>query len=545
MNFYESVSPVFNGEKHLIPSPTHCPDCRQQRRLALANERFFYSSHCGLCRKSVLTEHPPESNKVVYCRECWHSDQWDSCSYGRDVDFSRSVFAQLKQLWQDVPAQNLLIEGTNENSEYIHYAGFSKNCYLIMHADFCEDCYYGYGIKRSTSCVDGFYNLSCELCYDCVDVHKCYGLRGSQDCFNCNSSAFLRDCVGCKNCFLCIGMRDKEYCFMNKQLTKKEYEEQMSKIDLGSYVQYQQCKTQLKELEKKHIYKEFHGLNLENCSGDYLQNCKDTHMSFDCEDVEHGKYLYQVVTGAKNVYDIYQYGLNLSESYECSIAGNGCYHILFSHNIHVNSSDLLYCWYVQSSKDCFGCFNMHNKQYCIFNKQYTKAEYEVLVPKIIEHMRSTGEWGELFPVSFSPFGYNKTTAQMYYPSNKEGVEAKGWKWDDAPSVPSNAVKIIESSQLPDGIDNVSDDILNLAVVCEVTGRPFKIIKQELQFYRQQRLPIPRRSPDQRHMDRFHQRNPRTFWKRQCGKCNKDIQTTYSPESEKMVYCVACYLQIAY
>jgi hypothetical protein len=35
---------------------------------------------------------------------------------------------------------------------------------------------------------------------------------------------------------------------------------------------------------------------------------------------------------------------------------------------------------------------MVSKQYCILNKQYTKEEYEELVPKIIEHMKKTGEW---------------------------------------------------------------------------------------------------------------------------------------------------------
>jgi hypothetical protein len=28
------------------------------------------------------------------------------------------------------------------------------------------------------------------------------------------------------------------------------------------------------------------------------------------------------------------------------------------------------------------------KEYCILNKQYTKEEYEILVPKIIEHMKT-------------------------------------------------------------------------------------------------------------------------------------------------------------
>jgi len=35
---------------------------------------------------------------------------------------------------------------------------------------------------------------------------------------------------------------------------------------------------------------------------------------------------------------------------------------------------------------------LKDSEYCILNKQYTKEEYNKLVPKIIEKMRETGEW---------------------------------------------------------------------------------------------------------------------------------------------------------
>lgn len=393
--------------------------------------------------------------------------------------------------------------------------------------------------------MDGFYNLSCELCYDCVDVHKSYGLKGCQDCINCHSSAFLRDCIGCKNCFLCVGMREKEYCFKNEQLTKEEYEKRISEIDLGSYKQYQKYKAERKDVEKNHVFKEFQGHNLQSCSGNYLNNCKEVYDSFDCEDVEYGKYLYQVVTGAKNIYDIYQYGLNLQQSYSCSICGENSYHLLFCDNCHVNSSDLIYCWYMLRSKNCFGCVNMQQKTYCVLNKQYTKEEYEKLVPKIIEHMRSTGEWGEYFPPDISLFGYNKTTAPMYYPLTKQKALDQGFHWDDYEPPPPKVDRTIPANRLPDNIKDIPDDILNWAIVCEVTDKPFKITTQELKFYRRQNLPIPHRSPDQRHLDRFHQRNPRKFFIRKCDKCGTSIQTTYSPDRPEKVYCEQCYLKEVY
>lgn len=36
--FLDSVSPILNGKKYLIPEPTVCPDCRHHRRQAWRNE---------------------------------------------------------------------------------------------------------------------------------------------------------------------------------------------------------------------------------------------------------------------------------------------------------------------------------------------------------------------------------------------------------------------------------------------------------------------------------------------------------------------------
>ena len=47
---------------------------------------------------------------------------------------------------------------------------------------------------------------------------------------------------------------------------------------------------------------------------------------------------------------------------------------------------------------------------------------------IIAHMKETGEWGEFFPATLSPHGYNETVAQDYFPLSKQDVEKRGWYW---------------------------------------------------------------------------------------------------------------------
>lgn len=183
---------------------------------------------------------------------------------------------------------------------------------------------------------------------------------------------------------------------------------------------------------------------------------------------------------------------------------------------------------------------MRNKQYCIFNKQYSKEEYEGLVAKIITHMQSTGEWGEFFPSALSPYGYNQTLANEAFPLSKSEAIAQGFHWTDYEAPFPKVEKIIPADKLPKNIEDVPDDILNWAIECELTKKPFKIIAQELVFYRKHGISVPRRHPDQRHLDRAALRNPRKLFERNCDKCEVLMQTSYHPESPETVYCEACY-----
>ena len=207
--------------------------------------------------------------------------------------------------------------------------------------------------------------------------------------------------------------------------------------------------------------------------------------------------------------------------------------------------NLLYCQYCFSCSDCFGCSGLRQKKYCILNKQYTKEEYEALMPTIIKHMQSVKEFGRFFPPALSPFGYNETLAQEYLPLTESEAKERGFYWRTVTDKKPAVTKTIDASDLPDTIEQIPDDILNWAVVCEVTKRPFRIVKQELDFYRRQRLPVPHLHPDERYDRRLALRNRRKLWDRKCAKCGKNMETTYSPERPEQVVCEGCYLKEVY
>ena len=98
LDFYDSVSPIFNEKKYAVPPPTLCPDCRMQRRLAWRNEKRLYHRKCDRTGKQILSIYSPDKPYTVYEVREWYKDHWNPMSSGRPFDFSRPFFAQFDEL---------------------------------------------------------------------------------------------------------------------------------------------------------------------------------------------------------------------------------------------------------------------------------------------------------------------------------------------------------------------------------------------------------------------------------------------------------------
>ena len=542
--FYDKVSPVFNGKKEPIPPPTLCPDCRQQRRLAFRNAHVLYKRSCDLTGQKILSTASPDKPHTIYNQHDWWSDAWEPMKYGFDFEFSRPCFEQLLELQLSVP--RLSLGNFNSiNSEYVAIGGDNKNCYLASPCFQSEDCYFGDSIYSCKNTNDCLLCESMEISYECINCKNGYNLFFSQNCINCHDSLFLKDCNNCSECIGCFGLKNQRFFVFNQQVNEAEFQAIRARLAVPlTHGTIANMRGKLQETERKLPHVCMRQTMSENCTGNEFIECRNCGLSYDLKRCEDVKFCFRVFD-AKNSYDLSKCGITgLELCYELMNAGYGSSHVLFCH-ASKSAMDAYYCEHCYSCSDCFGCIGLRHKHHCILNKQYTKEEYNDLVPKIIAKMRADGEWGEFFPVTMSPFAYNETVAQEYFPLTKEEVLERGWKWRDQTDELPKVEKIIPAAQLPDSIDDIPGDILNWAIECEATKRPFKIIKQELEFYRQMRLPVPRFHPDERHRRRMALRNPRKLWNRQCAKCQQPIATSYSPERPEIVYCESCYLAAVY
>ncbi len=540
--FIKTVSPTFNKKLYEFPPPTECPHCRMQIRLAQRNERHLYHRKCDLTAKQIIACYSTDKPFKVYDNDAWYEDGWNELEYGRDIDFSRPFFEQFWELRKAVPRIARILQKPYENSDYCNTASQVKNCYLLFSSNQDEDCYFGSWINQCKSCIDNLNLEHCELCYECVSCRDCYSLRYCRDSINCRDSFFLRDCQGCSNCFGCTNQVNKEYMLFNEKKTKQEYEEFLKTVKTGSEKEMKAARGRIEGMLRDPIVKEFHGTNLENSSGDYLRNCKNARLCFECNNIEDCAYC-QCVQNSRNCRDYSNWGQNSQFIYSTQACGYDSYNIRYCNLCWNGCSELLYCDHSFSSKNSFGCVGLRKQEYCILNKKYSKEEYERLAAKLIEHMQKTGEYGRFFSPSISIYAYNETQALEQVPLTKDEVLRRKWQWHDDEEEKNQYMG--PDYVLPDLITDVGDDVLTKILHCDVTGKPFKIIPQELKFYREMNVPVPRRCPDQRHKDRLALRNPRILFDRQCAKCKKQIHTSFAPERPEIVYCEACYLSTVY
>lgn len=545
-------------EKIGVPPPTFCPECRRQRRLSYRNDFNFYNRKCGLCKRDIISLYSPENPQVIYCNKCWWSDTWDPKSYEKDLDLSRPFFDQFAELKRTVPALALVNDNGigSENCEYVQNVQYSKNCYMAMVSWKLENCmYFSYGAEAKDT-VDsmGIFDAS-EGLYEAMYDSRCFGcryVRNSSGLVNCS---YCYDCSGCENCFMCVGLRGKKYHFKNKEYTKEEYERIVNSYGLGTWSGSERARVEFEGflLSKPHKYAWLK--NCVNCVGDNLVNGKNAKYVFHVQRPEDCKYLENGDT-EKDSYDLCVGG-ELSECYE-GLTPDHSNRALFTMYTW-KSMNVAYCDFCQSSKECFGCVGLKYGEYSILNKPYSKEEYFALKEKIVAHMKNTGEWGEFFPMQFSPFAYNETMAQLSFPLTKETALALGLCWQDTFQITKGKTT---EKDIPDDIADVSDAIIGEVLECDTCGRNYKIVPDELMFYRKWKIPIPRSCFFCRIKRRFGFRAPSRVWPRKCqcagpesengiyrnttahfhedGHCPNEFETSYSPDRPEIVYCEQCY-----
>ena len=88
-----------------------------------------------------------------------------------------------------------------------------------------EDCSYLFDCGDDKYSLDMSYTYQgSSNSYQIIDSIKIYNSSFILNSENCQDSSYLFNCKGVKNSLGCVGLQYKQYCILNRQFSKENYE---------------------------------------------------------------------------------------------------------------------------------------------------------------------------------------------------------------------------------------------------------------------------------------------------------------------------------
>ncbi len=552
-------------EKIKVPAPTFCPECRSARRMVHRNERNLFRRKCDITGKDIISIYRPDCPYTICDKDYYFSEAFDPLTYGATYNPDLKFFEQFYEFAKKVPLASLFVR-SSENCDYNQDMSGASNCYLCFRTHHSQNMFYTYRGNKSKDCIDCFQVVvGSEFLYECVDATNSSNSKFLHSCEQCSDSSFLYNCVGCLDSFMCTDQRNKQCCYRNQQYSREEYKKIVESYELSTYDGQQRALKEFEEFLEQNPRRNLNNTRCDNVVGDGISDSKDCHDVYNVRGSINCAYIWDSMKFSDTM-DAYS-GAAIELGYEVTATtahSNNCH---FCARVYDYSLNCEYSWFLQNCKNCFGCVGLKDQEYCIFNVRYSKEDYTELLAQIKNKMIEDKEYGEYFPFYMSPFPYNDTVAQEYFPHTKDTAEAMGLIWGE--SEEKNYQVTITPDLIPQDIKDIDDTILKETISCIHNGdcthgctKAFRIVSEELAYYRRKGIPIPHECPNCRYYRRLEYRNPTKIRDTICmcngeelsngiykntaphshghQACGKEVKTTIREDGGYIIYCEDCY-----
>jgi len=436
----------------------------------------------------------PESNRINICSA-------DEFEINRDsfvnnwitYDFNKQFFWNFKELYKNIKFSNLDQIWKNENTDFSDTVVNSKNIYLSSTiTEWSENIYYSVLTRiGSKNVVNSLFVVNnSEIIYFSKSIINSYKIYYSSFINNCNDIWFSSNLTWCRECIFCENLDNISYYIKNKKYEKQEYFKKKEEIlkNKISFLDYY-----------KWVSNKGTNHNSKNVTWNNILECEDIESWFYIHNIKNWKNLLFCWSKRwwENWYDYsfwWNWNNNVYWANTCWWWCDNLYcssHIWFSSNIYY-SQNLLHCSY------CIWCIWLKNKSYCIFNKQYSKKDWEILAEKIFSQMENDWILWDFFPWKINPFYFNDTIAGLIWWFKKEDAIKNWYMWRDEKikiDIPEWAeivkTKDLNNYQWFDENWNwkIDPNILKKVIVDE-KGDYYRIVKMEYNFLLKNGLPIP-------------------------------------------------------
>ena len=486
--------------------------------------------------------HPATGVKALPDPEFHEKDPTDKA---RDYKPEENFFEQIREMqleipiaaWRSLekPVNSIALLSQGDENSYFVTACRSKNTMYSYDAEDVEDSaevYNSQFVAKSYSVLNS------------QRIHNCQVVRQSFDCID---SAFVFDCRNCEHCFGATNKRNKKYLWFNEQLTREEWEKRRAEVDLASRQVFKKHLKQFQDLmiSDKTVWPANFNEQTENCIGEYLnksRDCKYIFAGFDSNNNYHG-----VMFLGKNEGNAFLGGaIESTDNYysHAPLVSSRC---KFVHSCY-RCQDLEYCMQCYNCENCFGCVGLIRKKFCVFNKQYTEEEYWLAVDEIKCNLLDRDEYGDFFPLSYSPCYVLASPSLVFLLDEKEVEKLGGMIYDpDSCGALGDAAQNAEMKSIqdiPDHIKDLDPEVWSkVAVDDPEEKRKFAFIKPEITLYQKLGVAPADHHPMARLRNLVFEANSALFVEDKCRNCEAEIITSKNKNyPERNIYCNKCYLE---
>lgn len=247
-NCYLVTHSDYNEDCAYCSNLTNSKDCIDVY-LADKCENCYEITNCRECYATMF------SLDCTSCHNVWYSKNCSGCSdcYGCvnlrnkkyhifNEPYTKEEYEQkikeinpqeAKKLWDEYPQKYMHgLKNLNVSGDYIYNCKNVKNSYIVAKLEdsrFCMLVTPGDGI--ASNCYDfTHFGINSELLYETLMTGWCSRIIGSWFMPGGQDIEYSMWTVENKNLFGCVGMKKKQYCILNKQYSKEEYEALRKKI---------------------------------------------------------------------------------------------------------------------------------------------------------------------------------------------------------------------------------------------------------------------------------------------------------------------------
>jgi hypothetical protein len=338
----------------------------------------------------------------------------------------------------------------------------------------------------------------------------------------------------------CYNLRNKQYCIGNKQFTKDWFELQKKIFDYSTFTGYQKCQTFFQKiLREKSFFRALSIEKWENVFGNYLEQVKNGELVFFANTMEDVCNIVRGVDARSCLDALTPY--DTEKQYMCCAVQLKCYDVRFSFQL-TEARFVDYSAYSSQLENCFWCCGLVRAKNCVMNTPYSVQEYSSLKQKMIDHMKSTGEWGQFFPGSFAPNPYDESWSSFYFPLS-QSEQKKEWYFY-LPNPEKLNASYLNIDQLPSTPDEANESTTKLTFWDSVAMKPFQILPQDINLCRELKVALPHTHYIRRIQENFRWMPYNgTLRTTKCAKSWKEIQTSWPSEYDGRIVSEEEYLKI--